>query len=84
MLIVSKLVKKFPLFLGNSKFHFLKYCKHELVISIIVRAFRTFYIEYTRMPSPFYRHVLNLVVSHPISGDPGVLIKVSVLNFIPF
>jgi len=83
-LIGSKLVKKFPAFLGNSKFHFLKYCRQDLVISILVSASETIYIEYSRMPSHFYQHVINVVVSLPIRVGPGVFMNVSVLNIVIF
>ena len=48
------------------------------MIGIIVRSPESLYIEYTRMPSPVYQYVINLVVSIPVRRGPGVLMKVSV------
>ena len=48
------------------------------VISITVSFSKTLYISYTRMPSPLYQYVNNLVVSLPIRRGPGVLTHVLV------
>jgi hypothetical protein len=46
------------------------------VTSIRVSFSERSYFEYTRMPSPIYQHVINLVVVLPIWRGPGVSINV--------
>jgi len=53
-------------------------CNYQIVISITVSSPERSYIEYTRMPSPSYQHMINLVMSIPIRRGPGVLMNVSV------
>jgi len=57
---------------------FLNFCNHQTVKSITVSSPERSYIEYTRIPSPMYQHMSNLVVSMPIRRGPGMFINVSV------
>jgi hypothetical protein len=46
------------------------------VISIRVSFSERPYFEYTRMPSPIYQHMINLVVLVPIRIGPGIFINI--------
>ena len=46
------------------------------MISIRVSFSERSYFRYTRMPSPIYQHVINLVVVLSIRRGPGVFINV--------
>jgi len=48
------------------------------MIGITVSSHERQHIEYTRMSSPTYQYVVNLVVSLPIRRGPGVLMNISV------
>jgi len=48
------------------------------MISITVSSPETSYIQYTRMLSPVFQYVTNLVVSLPIRTGLGVLMNISV------
>jgi len=45
---------------------------HQMVMSIIVSCPERPYIEYTRMSSPLYQYLINLVVTLPIRRGPLV------------
>ena len=53
-------------------------CNHQIVICITISSPKTSHIQYTRMPSPTYQYVVNLVVSLTIRGGPGVFMNVPV------
>ena len=57
------------------------FCNHQIVISITASSPETSNIQYTRMPSPIYQHVIDLVVSLPIRRGPGVLMNVSMEEY---
>jgi hypothetical protein len=54
------------------------FCNHQIVISITVCSPERSHIEYTRMPSPIYQYMIDLIMSLLIRRGPGVFMNVSV------
>ena len=75
-------IKSFPINLLCCLFtyclSFLNFCNHHIVINITVSSSERSYIKHTRIQSPIYHCVINLVASLPARRGPGVLMNVSV------
>jgi hypothetical protein len=50
------------------------------VISVTGSYLEILYMEYTSMPSPIYRYVINLIVRLAVRRGPGVFVNVQCRN----